>query len=226
MAGDVSKFEADGFAIIAGVLSPAECDAIAAQAALPISGAAGSRALLSTPWCEALANSVRNNSAVRRLLPEMPVAVQCTYFEKSESRNWLVAMHQDLSIAVQERIDEAACSAWSAKEGMLFVQPPVKVLEGVVAVRVHLDDSNVSNGPLRVVPGSHQRGRLAPPQIQSERERTREITCSVPRGGALVMRPLLLHASSKAEVSAPRRVLHFVFGSPTLPLGLAWGTAV
>jgi predicted protein tyrosine phosphatase len=42
------------------------------------------------------------------------------------------------------------------------------------------------------------------------------------RGGALVMRPLILHASSKATSLSQRRVLHFVFGPPRLPLGLEW----
>jgi ectoine hydroxylase-related dioxygenase (phytanoyl-CoA dioxygenase family) len=138
----------------------------------------------------------------------------------------LVAVHQDLSIPVRERIDVAACSAWSEKEGVLFVQPPATVLDTIVAVRLHLDDSTPSNGPLRVVPGSHRRGRLTSAQVQTVREESGEIACPVPKGGVLVMRPLLLHASSKAQVSAPRRVLHFVFGPPVLSLGLSWHTAV
>jgi hypothetical protein len=39
----------------------------------------------------------------------------------------------------------------------------------------------------------------------------------VPRGGAMVMRPPLLHASSKSRKDLPRRVLHFVFGPAELP---------
>jgi hypothetical protein len=226
MIDDTAKFETDGFAIIPGVASPAQCDAAMAQAALAASHAPGSRTLLSMPWCAALADEIRNNRAVRALLPDEAVAVQCTYFEKSESQNWLVAVHQDLSIPVRERIDAAACSAWSEKEGVLFVHPPATVLEVVVAVRLHLDDSTASNGPLRVFPGSHRHGRLTSAQVQAARDESGEITCSVPKGGVLVMRPLLLHASSKAKVSAPRRVLHFVFGAPTLPLGLTWHTAV
>jgi ectoine hydroxylase-related dioxygenase (phytanoyl-CoA dioxygenase family) len=100
------------------------------------------------------------------------------------------------------------------------------VLEGIVAVRLHLDDSTPSNGALRVVPGSHRRGWLTAAQVQAARDESGEITCSVPKGGVLVMRQLLLHASSKAQVSAPRRVLHFVSGAPVLPLGLTWHTAV
>ena len=38
----------------------------------------------------------------------------------------------------------------------------------------------------------------------------------------MLMRPLLLHASSKATGASRRRVLHFVFGPPALPHGLAW----
>jgi hypothetical protein len=226
MIDDTVKFEIEGFAVISGVASPAECDAAVGQAALAASDAAGSRTLLSMPWCAALAQAIRNHRAVRALLPEKPVAVQCTYFEKSESQNWLVAIHQDLCIPVQERIDAATCSAWSVKEGVLFVQPPATVLEAVVAVRLHLDESTASNGPLRVVPGSHRHGRLTSAQVQAARHESREITCTVPKGGVLVMRPLLLHGSSKAKVSAPRRVLHFVFGAPALPLGLTWHTAV
>jgi hypothetical protein len=223
---DTAKFDIDGFAVIPDVVSPDKCDSIMAEVVLAASGAPGSRTLLSMSWCAALARAIRNNKAVKSLLPKKPVAVQCTYFEKSESRNWLVAVHQDLSIPVRARVDAAACSAWSEKEGVLFVQPPATVLETVVAVRLHLDNSTPSNGPLRVVPGSHRRGRLTPAQVQAARDESGEVTCPVPKGGVLVMRPLLLHASSKAQVSAPRRVLHFVFGTPALPLGLTWHTAV
>ena len=37
------------------------------------------------------------------------------------------------------------------------------------------------------------------------------------RGDALILRPLVLHASSKPSGSSLRRVLHFVFGPEVLP---------
>lgn len=40
--------------------------------------------------------------------------------------------------------------------------------------------------------------------------------------GVLLMRPLALHASSKATGSSRRRVLHFVYGPLALPYGLRW----
>ena len=44
-------------------------------------------------------------------------------------------------------------------------------------------------------------------------------------GFAMLMRPLLLHASSKARGASRRRVLHFLFGPRQLRLGLAWAKA-
>jgi ectoine hydroxylase-related dioxygenase (phytanoyl-CoA dioxygenase family) len=226
MINDPSKFEVDGYAIVPDVITDEQCDIVLLQPALATSGAPGTRTLLSLPWCAALVGAIRRNPVVKPLLPEAPVAVQCTYFEKSATQNWLVAIHQDLSLPVRERVDADACSAWSEKEGVLFVQPPTTVLDTIVAVRLHLDESSLYNGSLRVVTGSHRRGRLTSPQAQAERQLSGEIACPVPKGGVLVMRPLLLHASSKAQVSAYRRVLHFVFGPPALPLGLRWHAAV
>jgi ectoine hydroxylase-related dioxygenase (phytanoyl-CoA dioxygenase family) len=154
------------------------------------------------------------------------VAVQCTLFDKSPDRNWLVALHQDLSIPVRERVESAECSGWSEKEGHLYVQPPVNVLERLVAVRVHIDDCPAESGALRVVPHSHMEGRVDPSQADALRQHHGETVIPVAKGGVLLIRPLLLHASSKATSLTPRRVLHFVFGPPALPLGLEWRWAV
>ena len=96
------------------------------------------------------------------LIPAGHVAVQCTYFEKSASRNWLVPIHQDLSIPVARRVDAPGLRGWSQKEGALFVQAPVELLAQLVAVRVHLDACGADDGPLRVLPGSHRLGLVAP----------------------------------------------------------------
>jgi hypothetical protein len=37
------------------------------------------------------------------------------------------------------------------------------------------------------------------------------VDCVVPRGGVLVMSPLVIHASSKVRGGAPRRVLHIEY---------------
>src|SRR5205814_9752726 len=144
--------------------------------------------------------------------PATAVAVQCTLFDKSPARNWLVALHQDLSIPVRERITHPDCTGWSEKEGVLFVQPPLSVLESLVAVRVHLDECGPGTGPLRVVPGSHRHGRLSKSEARHQQQTTGEFECFLKRGDALLIRQLLLLASSKARVPSRRRVLHFRFG--------------
>ena len=156
------------------------------------------------------------------MLPTDAAAVQCTLFDKSPQKNWLVSLHQDLSIPVREQVDSPACSGWSAKEGKVFVQPPAWVVEQLVAVRVHLDACPADAGELRVVPGSHAFGRLGADAAEKLRKERGEILVTARRGEALVMRPLLLHASSKATAPRARRILHFVFGPAELPLGLKW----
>jgi len=93
-------------------------------------------------------------------------------------------------------------------------------------VRLHLDDCGVENGPLRVVPGSHCVGRLSDAEARALRDRDGEVECLVPKGGALILRPLLLHSSSKATAPSHRRVLHFLFGPAKAPFGLEWAEAI
>jgi hypothetical protein len=93
--------------------------------------------------------------------------------------------------------------------------------------RATLDAKNLDiEGAVRVAPGSHRFGRLVSAQAVALRAERGEVVPEIPRGGALVMRPLLLHASSKAAAPVARRVLHFVFGPPQLPAGLVWKEAI
>jgi len=219
-------FLRDGFAVIPAVLDAAHCDDIAAATAACVADTPGTRSLLTHDWCRALAAMLRAHPAVGALIPAGHVAVQCTYFEKSVDRNWLVPIHQDLSIPVRERVEHPALRGWSEKEDTLFVQPPPELLETLVAVRVHLDDCTEDDGPLQFVPGTHVRGRIDAAETSRLRQDGPVVACAVERGGALVMQPLALHASSKATGASRRRVLHFVFGPAALPYGLEWEASV
>ena len=222
MQSVAATFEASGFAVAQPVLSDAQCAELQAHVgALDIEGA-GTRDLLRLDWAQQLARQLRDLPALAALLGDSRTAVQCTYFAKLPSRNWLVALHQDLSIPVAERAADAPCKAWSEKEGTWFCQPPADLLAQLVAVRVHLDDSTEANGPLRVVPGSHRLGRIASDAVAAHRRRLGEVACVAPQRSLVAMRPLLLHASSKAISESPRRVLHYVFGPSELPWGLRW----
>lgn len=215
------QFASDGYVVVPGVLTPAYCARLAASVAVG-AGAAGSRSLLAHDWCAALAIELRRHPALRGLIPADHVAVQCNYFEKSASCNWLVPLHQDLSIPVAQRVDAAGLRGWSEKEGELFVQVPSELLGQLIALRLHLDPCGADDGPLKVVPGSHAAGRMPPGAVPDRPA----LAIEAGVGDVLLMRPLLLHASSKSAGSSRRRVLHLVFGPPALPHGLRWRHAI
>jgi ectoine hydroxylase-related dioxygenase (phytanoyl-CoA dioxygenase family) len=219
------SFETDGFLMVSQVLSREACESFAARIQ-PGSASGGTRCLLSESWCVLLAKTLRMNPAISELLPVCHVAVQCTYFEKSSERNWLVPIHQDLSIPVANRVDEPSLRGWSIKEGSLFVQAPTELLEKLVAIRVHLDACDVGDGALRVLSGSHLQGVFSPSDAITLRNAGKQVECHAAQGSAMVMRPLLLHASSKSTGKSRRRVLHFVFGPRVLPHGLQWENAL
>jgi len=144
------------------------------------------------------------------------------FFDKTPEANWKVAWHQDLTIAVREKKEAEGFDSWSVKASILHVQPPVSVLENILTVRIHLDETDESNGALKVVPGSHKYGRLSSQVISKLKEENGIVTCPISKGGALLMRPLLLHASSAASKAEHRRVIHLEFSSSELPQGLTW----
>jgi ectoine hydroxylase-related dioxygenase (phytanoyl-CoA dioxygenase family) len=99
------------------------------------------------------------------------------------------------------------------------------MLEQMLTLRLHLDACGPSNGPLRVLAGSHRAGRLAGAEIDRWRAERSADDCQARRGEVLAMRPLLLHASSPATSPAHRRVLHIEYAAVDLPGGLEWHEA-
>jgi len=218
----LQAFEEKGYVVAPSILGPNEIASIESALSNVLTSNAGTRNLLELEWCQSLVARVRAEPSIRELLPGSSVAVQCTLFDKTPKRNWLVPLHQDLSIPVSARVAHLELRAWSTKEGQDFVQPPDDLLAELVAVRLHIDECGPDNGPLRVVPGSHREGRLAAPAARLLRDCLGEVACAVGRGGALILKPLLLHASSKASSPNHRRVLHFLFGPASIGYGLRW----
>lgn len=153
-------------------------------------------------------------------------ATRVILFDKTPRANWKVIWHQDLTIAVRERAPVHGFGPWSEKDGVTHVQPPVELLERMLAVRVHLDCCDSDNGPVRVLTGSHRVGLLSPAAIEDWRAARPSVDCLVERGGILAFRPLILHASSAATSPSHRRVLHFEFAAEDLPAPLEWHARV
>jgi hypothetical protein len=205
----------DGFAVVSSVFEASELDGLAKaleEASLQRSRA-GARHLLSVPAVAALARDSRLTKLAAEVLGCDPVPFGATLFDKSAEANWLVVWHQDTAVPLIERREAAGWGPWSTKGGITYAHASASALSQVVALRVHLDDSAEDNGPLRVLPRTHNLGVLSDEQIHSAAARIEPVSCTVERGGVLVMRPLLVHASSKASSAAPRRVLHFEYAA-------------
>jgi ectoine hydroxylase-related dioxygenase (phytanoyl-CoA dioxygenase family) len=212
----------NGFAIIERRAEPTVLDEL--QVGLPTAEAqAGLRNILTNQLrVRELARSQPIRAAAEAILGPGCFAVRGILFDKTPDANWKVAWHQDLTIAVRERQSVDGFTAWSIKDNVLHVQPPTWILERMVALRLHLDDCRQENGPLRVLPGSHRYGRLDSSAIDRWKASVPEVQCVVERGGLVLMRPLLLHASSAAEDARHRRILHLEFAEDDLPGGLEW----
>lgn len=199
-----------GYEVIQAVFSASEVDALRAEAdrVAADEGEICVRHLTEkSPAFAELAAGERLQS----LLPAGLSLVRSILFDKTPEKNWPVSWHQDLTIAVQEKVEVSGYDPWSVKDGAVHVQPPVELLEQMWTLRVHLDDTPASNGALQVVAGSHRLGKLAPEQIADAVKEGGVVTCACAAGDVLLMSPLLLHASKRSTNPDRRRILHFEF---------------
>ena len=104
------------------------------------------------------------------------------------------------------------------------MQPPLPVLENVVTIRIHLDDTDENNGALKVIPGSHANGIYRPETIDWSREK--DLSCNVSKGGIMLMKPLLLHSSGRTTNNKRRRVIHIELSSLELPPEISWAERI
>jgi hypothetical protein len=204
-----------GFAIHSNVVGAGEIDALCVElgAATLARSRAGARHLLNVPAVAALARDPRLVDLAASALGGRPIPFGATLFDKSVESNWLVVWHQDTALPLAERRDAPGWGPWSQKNGVTYAHAPASALAQVVALRIHLDDSHVDSGPLRVLPATHTLGVLTDEAVHALTQRVEPVTCTVDRGGVVVMRPLLVHASSKVNSPVSRRVIHVEYAA-------------
>lgn len=206
---DDHDLDRDGFAVRRAVLDQAGIVRLRAEADR-VASVAGSACVRRLRGRSPAFNVLALSPELTSLVPGDMQSVRSILFDKSPAENWPVAWHQDTTIAIAQRLEVPGYGPWSIKDGVVHVQPPASLLARMITLRVHLDDTPPENGALRVVPGSHRHGRLSPADIQRFREEA-EVVCACSAGDVLVMRPLILHASSRALHPARRRVPHFEY---------------
>jgi hypothetical protein len=231
-----SSLERDGFVVVPDVLEPGQvselieatrvCSAAEGDGVLHRGGEVyGVRDLIwRVPEVRRLAGSPEVLEWIEPILGPGTFVVRGLFFDKTPGANWNLPWHQDVTIAVKEKRDVPGYGPWTLKAGIHHVHAPGPLLERMVTIRIHLDDCGPENGPMRVLPGSHAGGRLAPSDVARWTARSSELAadCLVPAGGAVLMRPLILHASASATAHGHRRVIHLEYAAEDLPGGLEW----
>jgi ectoine hydroxylase-related dioxygenase (phytanoyl-CoA dioxygenase family) len=224
------QIEANGYAIVNHVFSAEEADAIAGVLKNIDPSKANFRKTADLfairqlfreiPDVQPLIFTEALHQLIERLFGGGYYVVKSIYFDKPAASNWFVAYHQDLTISVKEKVEVAGFASWTKKQDQYAVQPPLQVLEQNFTIRIHLDDTDAGNGALRVIPGSHKKGVYRPETIDWTIEK--ESVCPVQKGGVMIMRPLLLHASSRTTNDTRRRVIHIEFSNQELPAPLSY----
>jgi hypothetical protein len=230
------SFDRKGFAIIDRVLARDEiaelievtraCTSLPRDGVLARGGEVyGVRDLIwQIPEIRRLAHSPKLLDLVKAILGPEAFVVRGLFFDKTLSTNWNLPWHQDLTIAVRARREVPGYGPWTRKAGIPHVHAPAACLERMVTLRLHLDDCGSQSGPMRVLPGSHRSGRLDAVVASQWAARAGELAvdCLVHAGGAMVMRPLLMHASASGTAAGHRRVIHLEYAAEGLPGGLEW----
>lgn len=219
------NLEADGFEIMHGLVSDSVIsniveDVSSGSEQVPRGGIRNANKKY--PTIDALARDTAILGVAHLILEGRPRLVRAIYFDKTPERNWLVSWHQDRTIVVDRRIEIEGWGPWSVKAGMDHVQPPIEVLNMMVTIRVHLDAAGEDNGCLKVIPGSHKFGLIESKDVTTVAEANEAYACKVEMGDAVVMRPHILHSSSKASRPEHRRVVHLEYSSYQLPGELSW----
>ena len=220
------EIERDGFAMLPGLLTEAEVGQLRTEVARlqAVAGRVCVRDVLrrSSMVAERAAAFAGGRCPPLRALHP----VRGLIFDKTPGENWPVGWHQDRSIAVAARAEVGGYSAWTVKGGVQHVQAPAGLLEQMVTLRLHLDETPCENGALRVAPRTHRSGTVEDAEIPDYLGRHGVVTCACRAGDGLLMKPLLLHSSSRARATTGnqhRRVIHLEFAPcSALADGLAW----
>ncbi|MEM7474235.1 MAG: phytanoyl-CoA dioxygenase family protein [Planctomycetota bacterium] len=150
--------------------------------------------------------------------------VRVLFFDKPPGRSWTLPWHRDRTIAVRSHEEvPAGFSNPTTKAGLPHLVAPEELLNQMLTLRFSLDPMTEENGPLVVIPASHQSKHSADSELAQMVDSMHTVFCEA--GDVFVMRPLLAHSSlkSKPETALRRRVLHFeISGCPELPGKLQW----
>lgn len=101
------------------------------------------------------------------------------------------------------------------------------IIDRMLTMRVHLDDTGEDAAPLLVLPGSHRLGRLSETDIEAAAKASTPIACLARRGDVWVYATAIVHGSDAYRArEGQRRVLQIDYSADELPGGLEWALRV
>jgi len=218
---DRESFRGTGALRLKAVLAPAEVERLRALADEHVRGRPGAR-MAGDDWLTSFLSDGAPSLAALFLTSPAARPVRAVMFDKSPASNWIVAWHQDRTIPVQERREAAGFGPWSLKDGVLHVAPPFEVLSRMVTLRLHLDEVDLDNAPLRVAVGSHRLGPVAATDAAEQARSMEQRICLASIGDIWAYSTPILHASDRASGDRRRRVLQVDYADFDLPGGLQW----
>ncbi len=182
----------------------------------------GRRLLFEPPTTDLLSPTGKIGAVAAKLLGPGARPVRAVLFDKTQAMNWIVAWHQDRTIAVRARRDTTDFGPWSVKDGIVHVAPPISVLDQMVTLRVHLDPCTDDNAPLIVALGSHRLGKVAADEVEAMANQHPIHACHADAGDIWAYATPILHSSAKSVSDRRRRVLQLDYSAVDLPNGLEW----
>lgn len=150
--------------------------------------------------------------------------VRALMFDKPPGRSWTLPWHRDRTVAVRQIPTVLReFSNPTRKANIPHLTAPNALLSQMLTLRFSLDPMCEENGPLVVLPGSHQCGDEDEDLANIATQSIVTIHCDA--GDVFAMRPLLAHSSlmSRESTQLRRRVVHLeLAGDKWLPPGVDW----
>jgi len=148
--------------------------------------------------------------------------VRVVSFNKTTTTNWGVPWHQDRVIAVADQHQVDGYQNWTNKSGVWHCEPPQEILDQMLFVRIHLDETDASNGAMQIAVGSHLNGIIPASNAEKTAEEHPVEDCNASRGDVLILKMLTLHCSKPSITQNQRRALRIDFAPFDLPSPLKW----
>lgn len=215
----LNEFENTGRIWLRGQLTAKQCDRLSQNCQLEQK--IGARISNNTSLASMLKQAIDADLLVNLGVSAQPVRI--VSFNKSKENNWAVPWHQDRIIAVKDRHDLEGFHNWSIKSGTHHCEPPISILQKMIFIRIHLDETTPENGAMEIAIGSHKKGIIKSSEAATIANQCEQEYTSANRGDILVLKMLMLHRSSSSTSNAARRTIRADFAAKDcLPLPIKW----